>query len=118
LTDLAIEIITEAMDDANGSPFVFPADNGPLPAQAVARTILRAQERFGIESWSAHDLRRTALSGLAALGIAPHILGHLANHRSVTRATVTLAHYVTHQFEAEARAALELWSVRLTAIVN
>ena len=65
LSELAVEIIKEAIADANGSPFVFPADEGPLPPQAVARTILRGQSRFGIAPWSAHDLRRTALSGMA-----------------------------------------------------
>ena len=118
LTDLAIEIVNEATADAGKSPFVFPAGDRSLPAQAVARTILRAQGRFGLASWSAHDLRRSALNSMAALGVAPHILGHVANHRSVTRATVTTQHYVTHRYEAEVRAALELWSAQLRAIVG
>jgi integrase len=118
LTDLAVEIVNEAIADADKSPFVFPAGAGSLPAQAVARTILRAQSRFGLASWSAHDLRRTALNSMASLGVAPHILGHVANHRSVTRATVTTQHYVTHRYEAEVRAALELWSAQLRAIVS
>jgi integrase len=118
LSNLAIKVIREAIADANGSRFVFPAGDGPLPARAVARTILRAQGRFGIAAWSAHDLRRTALNGMAGLGVAPHVLGHVANHRSVTRATVTTQHYVTHRYDAEVRAAMWLWSDRVEAIVN
>lgn len=120
LTDAALEIIGEAVRDAAGSPFVFPIGDGDraFDPQAVARTILRAQDRFGIASWSAHDLRRTALNGMAALGVAPHVIGHAANHRSVTRATVTTQHYVTHSYQAEVRAALELWADRLDGIIT
>jgi integrase len=65
LSDLAIEIITAAIADAGKSQAVFPAGDRSLSAQAVARTILRAQGRFGLASWSAHDLRRTALNSMA-----------------------------------------------------
>ena len=118
LSDLAVELINEAIADAAGSKFVFPIGDRSLPAQAVARTILRAQERLGLAAWSAHDLRRSALDGMARLGIAPHVLGHVANHRSVTRATVTTQHYVHHRYEAEVRQALELWANRVAAIVG
>ena len=52
-----------------------PEGGGSLPAAAVARTILRANEtdkehpigRFGIAHFTAHDLRRTAVSKMAEL---------------------------------------------------
>src|SRR5262249_28653028 len=101
LSDLAIEIIKEAMADAGKGAPLFPAGKGSLPPAAVARTIVRAHAtskerphgRFGIAPWSAHDLRRTALTGMARLGVAPIVLGHVANHRTTTRAGVTLAVY-------------------------
>jgi integrase len=79
LSELAISILTEALADAGNSPFVFPSNGGALPAMAVARTIGRAQERFGIAQWSAHDLRRSAITGMARLGVPPIVLGHIAN---------------------------------------
>jgi integrase len=98
---------------------VFPnLGNGSLPGQAVARTITRAQERFGIAQFSAHDLRRTALTGMAKLGVAPIVLGHVANHRTTTKAGVTLGVYVQHAYEREKREALELWADRLQGIVS
>ena len=95
LSDLAIAIIKEAMADAGEGAAVFPCGKGSLSPVAVARTILRANatRRFGIAPWSAHDLRRTALTGMARLGVAPIVLGHVANHRTTTRAGVTLAVY-------------------------
>ena len=76
----------------------------------------RPKGRFGIEPWSAHDLRRTALTGMARLGVAPIVLGHVANHRTTTRAGVTLAVYSQYTYDKEKRAALDLWAARLLAI--
>jgi len=92
----------------------------------VTRAILRAHEvdtdrphgRFGIAAWSAHDLRRTVLTNLAKLGVVPHVIGHIANHRSLTKAGVTFAHYVQHSFEGEKRHALDLWAERLSGIIS
>jgi integrase len=92
----------------------------------VARTILRANEitkerplgRFGIAPWSARDLRRTALTHMARLGVPPIVLGHVANHRTTTRAGVTLAVYSQYTYDHEKREALDLWAARLAAIVG
>ena len=62
-------------------------------------------------------MRRTALTGMAKLGVAPIVLGHVANHRTTTKAGVTLGVYVQHSYEREKREALELWAEQLAAIV-
>lgn len=127
LSDLAIETILDALSAAGeGTAFVFPRGDASFSPVAVARTILRANEasedrplgRFGIAPWSAHDLRRTVLTGMARLGVAPIVLGHIANHRSITRAGVTLAVYQQYSYGKEARAALDVWAERLRAIVG
>jgi integrase len=118
LSDLAIRIITEALADAGNSPFVFPSNGGALPAMAVARTIIRAQGRFGIAQWSAHDLRRTAITNMARLGVPPIVLGHVANHRTTTKAGVTLGVYAHHDYADETRQALDQWSAHLANIVD
>ena len=74
--------------------------------------------RFGIEAWSAHDLRRTVLTNMAKLGVTPHTIAHVANHRSITKSGVTFAHYVQHSYEGEKRGALDLWAEHLTAIIG
>jgi integrase len=118
LSDLALGIIIQALKSAGSSPFVFPAEAGALPAMAVARTVLRAQERIGIAQWSAHDLRRTAITNMARLGIPPIVLGHVANHRTTTKAGVTLGVYAHHDYASEKRHALELWATHLAKIVE
>jgi len=132
LSDLAITIINETIsanrqadvDGRFGHRALFPCGDGSLSPIVVARTILRANEtskerpkgRFGIASWSAHDLRRTALTNMARLGVAPIVLGHIANHRTTTRAGVTLAVYSQYTYDKEKREALDMWAERLQAI--
>jgi integrase len=120
LSGLAIDVIRAALADAGKeSDFAFLSeDGGPLESARVTRSIARAEERFGIASWSAHDLRRTVLTNLAKLGVVPHVIAHVANHRSLTKGGVTFAHYVTHSYEAEKRRALDLWADRLRGIVG
>jgi integrase len=126
LSDLALTIINEALADAGDSPFVFPCGAGALDPHAVARTIGRAHEaskerplgRFGIAKWTAHDLRRTALTAMARLGVSPTVLGFVANHRTVTRGGITMGVYVHYSYEREKRAALDLWADRLAAIID
>jgi integrase len=127
LSDIAVDLINDAIAAAGVSPFVFPAGNeGPLPPMAVARTIGRAHDttkehpkgRFGIDHFTAHDLRRTALTGMAGLGVAPVVLGYVANHRTVTNGGVTMAVYNQYDYAKEKRQALEMWADRLLAIVE
>src|SRR5262249_13449348 len=109
LSNAAMEVIASALDGG----YLF--DN--LPGHAVAKTIRLAQERFGIDHWTAHDLRRSAVTNMAKLGVTPIVLGHVINHRSVTKAGVTLAVYAQYDYAKEKREALELWANRLAAIV-
>ena len=110
LSGMAVGIIEEALSEAE---VVFPV----AKAEYVAQTIKLAQGRFGLPHWTCHDLRRTALTGMAKLGVAPIVLGHVANHRTTTKAGMTLSVYVHHAYEKEKRAALELWADRLRGIV-
>ena len=127
LSDLAVELIKQAVAAAGDSDFVFPAgDESALPPMAVGRTIGRAHEpsddrpkgRFGIDHFTAHDLRRTALTGMAGLGVAPVVLGYVANHRTVTNGGITMAVYNQYDYAKEKRQALELWADRLAAIIG
>jgi hypothetical protein len=74
--------------------------------------------RAGRAAWSAHDLRRTAITAMARLGIAPIVLGHVANHRTTTKAGVTLAVYSQHTYASEKRAALDIWAAFVEGLVS
>ena len=85
--------------------------------QAHVSSIIHCNQ-FGLPRWTAHDLRRTALTKMAELGVAPIVLGHVANHRTTTKAGITLGVYVQHAYEKEKREALELWADRLQGIIS
>jgi integrase len=119
LSGLALKLIGEALADAGDSPFVFPNGAGPRSPANIAHVVVDARKRgrSPIAHWTVHDLRRTALTGMAALGVAPIVLGAIANHLSITRSGVTLAVYARYSYAIEAREALDLWADRLAAIV-
>ena len=127
LSDMAVSLIKDALKDADdNAKHVFPSEEESLRPRAVARTLSRAQKptrekptgKFGIAEWTPHDLRRTVLTGLAQLGVAPIVIGAIANHLSVTKANVTFANYVQYDYAKEKRDALDLWAKRLDGIIG
>jgi integrase len=67
--------------------------------------------------WTPHDLRRTAATGMAELGVQPHVIEAVLNHVSGHRAGVA-GIYNRASYEREKAVALDLWADRLTAIVE
>jgi integrase len=134
LSLMAIQIIKDSLQDAGDkAEFVFPSptldDEGRVAAidpHAISTTLRRAHApteqrprgRFDMVPFTAHDLRRTVLTGLAQLGQPPIVIGAVANHLSVTKASVTFINYVRHSYAEEKRRALELWADRLAAIIG
>ena len=118
LTELALSIIDEAatrprsalVAEANGRVF-------DVSREVVSDIIWRYGQNGG-ERWTAHDLRRSALTGMARLGISPIVIANVANHRSVSKAGVTLGVYIQHDYDDEKRDALSRWATRLQTIVS
>ena len=55
---------------------------------------------------------------LSSLGIDPLIIGHVANHISTTRNTVTTAVYVRNDYLVEKRQALVAWDAAMARILR
>jgi integrase len=106
LTDQAFKIAKEI------------ANNRKITGHAVAHCIRLAQGRFGLDHWTCHDLRRSVATNLGRLGVHPIVIAHVLNHISVTKQGVTLGVYNQYSYDAEVRAALNLWCDRLAAIVG
>ena len=70
-----------------------------------------------VAHWTNHDLRRTAATSMAELGIAPHVIEAVLNHVSGHKAGVA-GIYNRASYENEKRAALTLWADRLLEIVE
>jgi integrase len=93
-------------EDRRG-PYVFSL-LGTKPFQEFSRAKRRLDELSGMTGWRLHDLRRTCVSGMARLGIAPHVADKILNHQTGTISGVA-AVYQRHEFLAERKAALDKW---------
>jgi integrase len=67
--------------------------------------------------WSLHDLRRSMASGMAGLGIAPHVLDKCLNHQTGTLSAIALV-YNRHQYRAEREAAHRQWAEHIAQITG
>jgi integrase len=77
-------------------PFVFTI-LGTKPFREFSRAKRRIDELSGVTGWRLHDLRRTCVSGMARLGIAPHVADKILNHQAGTISGVA-AVYQRHEF--------------------
>ena len=67
--------------------------------------------------WRFHDLRRTAATGMAEMGVPPHVVERVLNHASgVTGGLVGV--YQRHEYRADRKAALAGWGARVADIVS
>jgi integrase len=85
--------------------------------KAVEWTKWKASLDVSIPHWTLHDLRRTAATGMADLGVLPHIveavLNHVSGHKSGVAGIYNRARYAD-----EVRDALTRWSVHVAALVG
>jgi integrase len=114
LSKTAVHIIKQV---PRQSPiFVFPARTRP---DLSLRGFTRLKDEFNaivqIENWTLHDLRRTAATYLARLGVQPYVVERILNHTSGTFSGVT-GIYNRHAYVEEMRTALETWSAFLTTL--
>jgi integrase len=70
-----------------------------------------------LSDWVVHDLRRTAATGMARLGVQPHIIEAVLNHVSGHKAGVA-GIYNRNTYEPEKRQALNLWANHIMALVE
>jgi integrase len=70
----------------------------------------------GVQDWTVHDLRRTAATRMADLGVQPHIIEALLNHVSGHKAGVA-GIYNRSTYAAEKRAALDAWANHLKVLL-
>ncbi len=70
-----------------------------------------------INGWRLHDLRRTIVSGMARLGVPPHVADKILNHQAGTISGVA-AVYQRHDFLAERKEALDRWGAHVERIIQ
>ena len=89
---------------------------GTKPFQEFSRAKSLLDQLSGVTGWRLHDLRRTCVSGMARLGVAPHVADKILNHQAGTISGVA-AVYQRHEFLGERRAALDLWGAHIGQVL-
>jgi integrase len=108
LSDLAVAVLGRV--DKFGA-LVF-SRSGNIPFQDFSLAKREIDRLSGVTGWRLHDLRRTCVSGMARLGIAPHVADKILNHQGGTISGVA-AVYQRHDFLAERKKALEMWGAHV-----
>jgi len=110
----AVRAILEAREQ-NGS-FVFGRSetNG---FSGWSKCKERLDETLKIPAWTIHDLRRSAATGMAEIGIPPWIVEAILNHASGHKSGVS-GTYNRATYEAEKATALSRWAERVAAVVE
>jgi integrase len=112
LSEQSMAVLTRADWPA---PYMFSL-LGTKPFQEFSRAKRRLDELSGVTGWRLHDLRRSCVSGMARLGIAPHIADKILNHQAGIISGVA-AVYQRHDFLAERRAALDAWGTHVGRVL-
>jgi integrase len=115
LSPLAGEQIAEGLALANGNAAVFPSRAGKVAGHALAVAMARIGAAVGANDWpTAHDMRRTCATRLAAAGIPAEDVRAVLNH---ARADVTGKHYDLYDRAKEKTRALNRWAQIIAAIL-
>ena len=96
--------------------YIFPTSTGHH-FQAYSTSKRALDELSSTTGWRLHDLRRTIVSGMARMGIPPHVADKILNHQSGTISGVA-AVYQRHDFLAERKDALDRWGAHVTELVR
>ena len=99
----------------SGGDFVFSTTGGRRGIRCFSHyKDLIGAHAAGLANWRFHDLRRTARTNLASLGVSPFIAELILGHQQKGVHKV----YDVHRYQAEKREALERWANRLRDIVD
>jgi integrase len=74
-------------------------------------------KRSGVSNWVIHDIRRSVATGMADIGIAPHIIEAVLNHVSGHKGGVA-GIYNRSSYAAEKAAALLKWGAHVASIIG
>jgi integrase len=89
----------------------FTAWGKDLLDQTIAKTTAKP-----LAHWTPHDMRRTAATMMAELGIQPHIIEAVLNHAGHRSGVGGI--YNRASYEAEKRTALARWGEHVMAIIE
>ena len=97
--------------------WLFPTATNVGPISGFSKWKAQLDAGSGVSNWRLHDLRRTAATGLASLGVGPHVIERILNHSSGTFGGVA-GIYNRFQYFPEMREGLDRWSAHVAELVR
>ena len=111
----AVCALLKARKKDNGRELVLGAAMARIPAGRRRRP--RSTSNRPAEAWVVHDLRRTAATGMAGIGVQPHVIEAVLNHVSGHKGGIA-GIYNRAQYSAEKAQALARWDEHVSAIIK
>ena len=119
LSEPARKILAEAISKTPDGAFVFPGRPGqPILPGSVTRAFARTQQKLKTNGIRVHDIRRTVASLMAGYGIPADVRERILNHGGKRKGSVTESTYTWYDYDAEKRAALNLWAEALQCLIE
>jgi integrase len=112
LSEPAWRVITKTPE----GDLVFGTSRGKR-FQAFGKGKRALDKLSGVAGWRLHDMRRTIVSGMARLGVPPHVADKILNHQAGTISGVA-AVYQRHDFLLERNEALDRWGAHVGRILQ
>jgi integrase len=109
LSDQALEILKTRQRRA-GRDYVFGIGSGAYSGWSRGKR--RLDQRCGVFDWTLHDLRRSFVTHLCEIGVAPHLVESAVNHISGHKGGVA-GIYNRSNYWVERVRALQLWADHL-----
>lgn len=109
----AVPLAPLALDTLKSMPRFLNSDlvfttNGQTPVSGFGRLKDRLDKGVTVSDWRVHDIRRTVATNLAMMGVQPHVIEAVLNHKSGIVSGVA-AVYNRHAYFEEKRRALLQW---------
>jgi integrase len=115
LSDQALAIIQQQTRFETTDCVFSTTGCGPYCCHAETKALLDAHMKLA-KPWVVHDLRRTAATGMADIGVQPHVIEAVLNHASGHKSGVA-GIYNRSAYAKDKAEALQRWADEVDAIV-
>jgi len=114
LSSLALQLLDQVKLHSGNSRWLFPSRQGDKPVldTSIDHALHKNEAKFGIPSFTPHDLRRTAASHMTGMGVPRLTVSKILNH---IESGITVV-YDRHSYDQEKRLVLDLWGEKLRKI--
>lgn len=99
----------------NGRTSISGFSKAKAKCDELAESIA-VEDGVDLHPWRVHDIRRTVASGMARLGVVPHVIEAVLGHANGQISGIA-AVYNRHSYDAEKRAALDLWGSHVEGLI-